>query len=59
MKDDAIVVAEALENGPEGFAPIIRRYQDAVFGVALARVRNFHDAEDVTQGVFLEAFERE
>ncbi|MCZ6636205.1 MAG: sigma factor, partial [bacterium] len=58
MKDDAIVVAEALENGPEAFAPIITRYKDAVFGVALARVRNFHDAEDVTQGVFLEAFER-
>ncbi len=48
----------ALAGGPEAFAPILEKYQDAVFGVALARVRNFHDAEDVAQRVFLEAFER-
>jgi RNA polymerase sigma factor (sigma-70 family) len=29
-----------------------------IFGIALARLRNFHDAEDVAQGVFVEAFER-
>lgn len=58
MNDDAALVATALAGGPEAFSPIVERYRDAVFGVALARLRNFHDAEDVTQGVFVEAYER-
>jgi RNA polymerase sigma-70 factor (ECF subfamily) len=52
---DASLVAHALQNGPEAFGPIIERYKDAVFGVALARLRNFHDAEDLTQTTFVEA----
>ncbi len=58
MNDDAALVAAALAGGPEAFAPIVERYRDAAFGVALARLRNFHDAEDITQGVFVEAYER-
>jgi len=57
MKDDTALVMEALSGGPEMFGLIIERYQDAVFAVALARLRDFHDAEDVTQDVFIEAFE--
>ncbi len=56
--DNATLVARALEGGPEAFGPIIVRYKDAVFGVALARLRNFHDAEDLTQTTFVEAFDR-
>lgn len=58
VKDDAALVEEALASGPEAFTPIIERYKDAVFGVALARLRNFHDAEDTTQQAFIEAYER-
>jgi RNA polymerase sigma-70 factor (ECF subfamily) len=58
MKDDVALVAAALSDGPEAFGPIIERYQDAVFAVALARLRNFHDAEDIAQEVFIDAFER-
>ena len=47
MKNDATLVAEALNNGPEAFAQIIEQYKSIVFGVAVARVRNFHDAEDL------------
>jgi RNA polymerase sigma-70 factor, ECF subfamily len=56
--DNAALVAQALAGGPEAFGPIIVRYKDAVFGVALARLRNFHDAEDLTQTTFVEAFDR-
>ncbi len=56
--DDAELVASALAGGPEAFGPIVERYQDAVFGVALARVSNFHDAQDVAQAVLVEAFGR-
>jgi len=56
VKGDAELVSVALQGGPEDFAEIVRRYKDAVFGVALSRLRNFHDAEDLTQATFLEAY---
>ena len=58
MTDDAEMVARALAGGPEAFEPIVRRYGDAVFGVALARLGDFHDAEDAAQNAFLEAYGR-
>lgn len=56
--DDRELVGSALSGGPAAFGPIVERYQDAVFGVALARVKDFHEAQDVAQQVFIEAFER-
>ncbi len=58
MEDDAELYRAALAGGSEAFAPIVERYADAVFGIALARVGDFHDAQDVAQQVFVEAFER-
>jgi len=58
MKTDEELVAAAIAGGPEAFASIVERYQDAVFGVALARVGDFHAAEDIAQNVFVAAFER-
>ena len=57
MRDNCRLVAEALANGPDGFAPIIEQYKDAMFGVAWVRLRNFHDAEDVIQEAFIQAFQ--
>ena len=58
MKSDAEPFAGAMGGGPGAFAPILQRYQDAVLGVALARLRDFHAAEDVAREVFVEAFQR-
>ena len=52
---DSVLVERALSGGDEGFAAIVDRYKGAVLAVALARVRGFDDAEDVTQQVFIEA----
>lgn len=56
--EDRELVARALADGAEAFRPIVARYQHAVFAVALSRLRDFHDAEDVAQQVFIEAFQR-
>ena len=58
MSRDEELHAAAMAGGPEAFGPIVERYQDAVFGVALTRLGNFHDAQDVAQQVFLEAYVR-
>lgn len=58
QSDNTTLVEMALSGGPQAFGPIIERYKDAVFGVALSRLRNFHDAEDMTQSAFVEAFDK-
>ncbi len=58
MHSDAQLVEQVLRDGPRAFGVIVERYQDAVFGIALARLRNFHDAQDVAQTVFVQAFEQ-
>jgi RNA polymerase sigma-70 factor (ECF subfamily) len=40
------------------FEAFVREYQDMVFGVALRLLANAAEAEDVSQTVFLKAFER-
>lgn len=51
-------MAGALQDGPEAFAPIVWRYKETVFGVVLARLGHFEDAEDITQKVLVEAWQR-
>lgn len=56
IEDDAALVAAALDGKPDSFAPIVARYKDMVFGVAVSRLRHFHDAEDVAQETFVRAY---
>ena len=41
-----------------GFEAFVREYQDMVFAVAVRLLGNAAEAEDVSQTVFLKAFER-
>ena len=40
----------------ESFARIVREHQKAVFSIAYAKLGNAHDAEDIKQEVFIEAW---
>ncbi len=52
------LVQRSLEGDLEAWGEIVRRYKEAVFGVALAILRNRADAEDATQEAFIRAYER-
>jgi RNA polymerase sigma-70 factor (ECF subfamily) len=54
---EADVVARAGGGDRRAFGELIRRYQDAVFGLAYSHARSFADAEDIAQEAFLAAWE--
>jgi len=54
---DAIAVAEVLAGRREAFTVLVERYLPQVHAVALARLGNVADAEDVVQETFLKAYQ--
>lgn len=56
--DDAALVALAADGDPRAFGAIVARYKDAIFAIALSRVRDYDDADDVTQTTLVEAYGR-
>jgi RNA polymerase sigma-70 factor (ECF subfamily) len=56
--DDAVLVRQVQSGRTGAFAHLVRRYQDRVFNACLRMCRNPADAEDLSQDVFLKAFDR-
>jgi RNA polymerase sigma factor (sigma-70 family) len=50
------VVEKAEAGDLVAFGRLISQYQDAVYGVGVAILGNFHDAQDVAQEVFVQAW---
>ncbi|MFQ5771497.1 MAG: RNA polymerase sigma factor [bacterium] len=55
---DSALVKECLAGNTKAFEFIIDRYQKPIFNVALRMVNDYEDAQDVTQAVFVKAFEK-
>jgi DNA-directed RNA polymerase specialized sigma24 family protein len=52
--DDMDLVRQfARSNSDEAFAELVRRHVNLVYSVALRQLGNLHDAEEVTQAVFI------
>jgi len=51
-------VHRTLEGETDCFAHLVRRYRDAVYGLAYHRLGDFSAAEDIAQEAFVVAFER-
>ena len=56
--DDLILVKESLNGNEKAFEKIVDRYQETIFNVALRMVNDLDHAKDITQTVFLKAFEK-
>jgi RNA polymerase sigma factor (sigma-70 family) len=54
--DDGCIVQECLNGKPEAFGILVDKYKAGIYAYVCAEVRNFQDAEDVTQEVFLKAY---
>ena len=54
--DDATLVRHCLRNDPRAIRTLVEQFQDLVFGMCVRMLGHRHDAEDVTQEVFLRIF---
>jgi RNA polymerase sigma-70 factor (ECF subfamily) len=56
MDADLSLVRLAQAGDQEAFAQLVRRHQRMVYHLALSKARNHHDAEEITQTAFLNAW---
>ena len=56
--DDALLVTTSLTGDRCAYEDLVRKYQNAVFGLAFSYVRNEQDAEDLVQDAFIKGYLR-
>jgi RNA polymerase sigma-70 factor (ECF subfamily) len=54
--DDALLVRRSLRGDAQAIQALLERYQSEVFGLCVRLLNHRHDAEDVTQEVFVRVF---
>ena len=55
---DLTLVRACLEGNTKAFESIIDKYQKAVFNIALRMINDYEDAQDISQSVFVKAYEK-
>jgi len=56
MFDDERLVQRCLNGEQEAFGVLVDKYKNAVYGLAYRMVHNFHDAQDIGQEAFIDAY---
>jgi RNA polymerase sigma-70 factor (ECF subfamily) len=56
-QSDVNLVRACIEGDKRAFEILIDRYQKTLFNIALNMVKDYEDAKDVTQNVFIKAYE--
>ena len=47
--DDGYIIYKCLNGDPDAFGLLVDKYKAGVYALAYSRLRNFHDAQDVSQ----------
>jgi RNA polymerase sigma factor (sigma-70 family) len=50
------LIAEVKKGGKAAYAELVRRHSNNVFAICLGQLGDIHDAEDLTQEVFIKAY---
>jgi len=54
--EDGSIIHQCLEGDSAMFGFLVDKYKRSVYALAYSKVNNFHDAQDITQEVFIKAF---
>jgi RNA polymerase sigma factor (sigma-70 family) len=54
--EDGHIIYKCLNEDSAAFGLLVDKYKASIFSIAYSMLRNFHDAEDVTQDVFIKAY---
>jgi len=54
--EDGRIIQECLNGEREAFGVLVDKYKEGIYAFVYARLRDFRDAQDVTQEVFLQAY---
>jgi RNA polymerase sigma factor (sigma-70 family) len=54
--EDGSIIHECLNGKPQAFGVLVDKYREGIYAYAYAELRDFQDAQDVTQEVFLQAY---
>ena len=57
-REDNELVRRCLAGNSEAFEVLVEKYQKPIFNVAYRMCRNYDDAEDITQTVFVKTYEQ-
>ncbi len=55
---DAVLIEKCVNGQKDAFALIVERYQNRVYFMSLTRMRDRHEAEDLAQETFIQAYRK-
>ena len=56
--EDGDIIHKCLSGDTEAFSLLVDKYKASVYALAYAKLGNFQDAQDITQEVFLKAYQK-
>ena len=56
--EDGYIIGKCLNGESAAFGLLVDKYKSSVYALAYTKLRNFHDAEDITQEVFIKAYQK-
>ena len=56
--EDGYIIQKCLDGDTAAFGLLVDKYKGSVYALAYTKLGNFHDAQDITQEVFLKAYQK-
>ncbi len=56
--EDGYIIGKCVNGESAAFGLLVDKYKSSVYALAYTKLRNFHDAEDITQEVFIKAYRK-
>ena len=56
--EDGYIIQKCLDGDAAAFGLLVDKYKGSVYALAYTKLGNFHDAQDITQEVFLKAYQK-